>query len=57
MAQLTVEQRTFLVKNFFETGSFEVRVKGFRNVSPSGDRPRLKRFGRMLESILPTAQP
>ena len=29
MVQLTVEQRTFLVKNFFETGGLEVTRKRF----------------------------
>ena len=55
MVQLTVEQRTFLVKNIFETGSLEVHV--FAERFPERRRSRLKRFGRMLESFLPTAQP
>ena len=44
MVQLTVEQRTFLVKNVFETGSLKVTRKRF--VSPSSVRSRLKRFGK-----------
>ena len=34
MMQLTVEQRTFLVKNFFETGSLKVTRKRFAERFP-----------------------
>ena len=53
MVQRTVEQRISLVKNFFETRSLEVTRMRFAQRFP--DRP--KRFGRMLERFLPTAQP
>ena len=42
MVQLTVEQRTFLVKNFFETGSLEVTRERFAERFPERRPPTLK---------------
>ena len=42
MVQLTVEQRTFLVKNFFETGSLEVTRQRFVECFPVQRLPALK---------------
>ena len=59
MVQLTLEQRTFLVKNFFETGSLKVTRKRFAKRFPERrplalktiwERKLFRTFSRMFSS-------